>query len=209
MSEKRPATPKQAEVFFARDVVFAAGAAKPEMLPREAFPEIAFIGRSNVGKSSLLNALLARKMAHVSNTPGRTQQLNFFRLGDRAMLVDMPGYGYAKAPDKNVKAWGVLVETYLEERRTLKRLCLLIDARHGPNEKDRAFLHFLNVLAVPFVVVLTKTDKIKPAELETLKTGMESMFKDYASAWPVVFATSAETGEGIAALRLFLAQTLF
>ncbi|MDX1923208.1 MAG: ribosome biogenesis GTP-binding protein YihA/YsxC [Alphaproteobacteria bacterium] len=200
-------TPKKAEAFFTGPCVFAAGAPTPESLPSEHFPEIAFIGRSNVGKSSLVNALTGKDMlARVSNTPGRTQQLNFFRLGDRMMLVDMPGYGYAKASKDAIYEWNVLIDAYLKDRGNLKRLCLLIDGRHGIKDNDREFIHKLHVYAVPFVAVITKTDKIKKAELDDVKASVETEIKKIGPAWPKAFATSSEKGVGIDELRLFLAQ---
>lgn len=200
-------TPKKAEAFFKGPCVFAAGAPTPESLPSESFPEIAFIGRSNVGKSSLVNALTGKDMlARVSNTPGRTQQLNFFRLGDRMMLVDMPGYGYAKASKDAIYEWNLLIDAYLKDRGNLKRLCLLIDARHGIKDNDREFMHKLHVYAVPFVTVITKTDKIKKAELDDVKASVETEIKKIGPAWPKAFATSSEKGVGIDELRLFLAQ---
>ncbi len=200
-------TPKKAEAFFKGPCVFAAGAPTPESLPSERFPEIAFIGRSNVGKSSLVNALTGKDMlARVSNTPGRTQQLNFFRLGDRMMLVDMPGYGYAKASKDAIYEWNVLIDAYLKDRGNLKRLCLLIDGRHGIKDNDREFMHKLHVYAVPFVTIITKTDKIKKSELIDVKLAVETEIKKIGPAWPKTFATSSEKGVGIDELRLFLAQ---
>lgn len=201
--------PKKAEALFKGSCVFAAGATTPDMLPREHFPEIAFIGRSNVGKSSLINALTDQDMlARVSNTPGRTQQLNFFRLGDRMMLVDMPGYGYAKASHSAIREWTALIDAYLKDRTALKRLCLLIDARHGVKNNDREFMQRLSAYGVPFVAVITKIDKIKPAEREPVQRAVESDIKKVASAWPNAFLTSAEKGDGIEDLRLFLAQVI-
>ncbi len=200
-------TPRKAEAFFTGSCVFAAGAPTPESLPGECFPEIAFIGRSNVGKSSLVNALTGKNtLARVSNTPGRTQQLNFFRLGDRMMLVDMPGYGYAKASKDAIYEWNTLIDAYLKDRWTLKRLCLLIDARHGIKENDREFMHKLHVMAVPFVAILTKIDKIKTTDLAAVKTAVESEIKKIGCAWPTAFLTSSEKGFGIDEVRLFLAQ---
>ena len=200
-------TPKKAEAFFTGNCVFAAGAPTPESLPKERFPEIAFIGRSNVGKSSLVNAITGKDtLARVSNTPGRTQQLNFFRLGDRIMLVDMPGYGYAKASKDAIREWHALIDAYLQDRETVQRLCLLIDARHGVKENDREFMHKLHVYAVPFVTIITKIDKVKKAELTALKTAVEAEIKKIGPAWPTAFLTSSEKGIGIDEVRLFLAQ---
>lgn len=198
---------KKVEEFFKGPCVFAAGAPTPESLPGEAFPEIAFIGRSNVGKSSLVNALTGKDtLARVSNTPGRTQQLNFFRLHDRMMLVDMPGYGYAKASKQAIDAWNALIDAYLKNRGNLKRLCLLIDARHGIKDNDREFMHTLHVYAVPFVIVITKIDKLKKSELVLLKTTVEAEIKKIGPAWPTAFLTSSEKMTGIEELRLFLSQ---
>lgn len=198
---------KVVDHLFEGEAVFACGAADEKSLPSEAFPEIAFIGRSNVGKSSLVNALTGKKLlAHVSNTPGRTQQLNFFRINDRFMLVDMPGYGYAKAAEHKVRAWSGLIEHYIQQRQKLKRLCLLIDARHGFKDNDLAFMDMLKSYAVPFVVILTKIDKIKKTELEALQQQVEATLKEFGAAWPKAFLTSAEKHSGIDAVRLFLAQ---
>jgi len=200
-------TPKKAEAFFTGECVFAAGAPTPESLPGEYFPEIAFIGRSNVGKSSLVNAITGKNtLARVSNTPGRTQQLNFFRLGDRMMLVDMPGYGYAKASKTAIYDWNLLIDAYLKDRGSLKRLCLLIDARHGVKENDYEFMKKLSAYAVPFVTIITKIDKIKKAELAELKAKVEADIKKIGVAWPNAFLTSSEKNIGIEELRLFLAQ---
>jgi GTP-binding protein len=199
--------PKQAEALFKSDCVFTAGADVPEALPREAFPEVAFIGRSNVGKSSLLNALtFQKKLAHVSNTPGRTQQLNFFRLGNRIMLVDMPGYGYAKASKTKMAAWSDLAQTYLRDRRNLQRLCLLIDIRHGFKDIDETFMDFLDEGAVPFVIVLTKADEVRREEAAATHAKIAAALKTRACAWQTSFVTSAEKDQGLEELRLFLAQ---
>jgi GTP-binding protein len=200
-------TPKKAEALFTGNCVFAFGAPTPESLPRENFPEVAFIGRSNVGKSSLINALTGQDtLARVSNTPGRTQQLNFFRLGDRMMLVDMPGYGYAKASKVAIRDWNMLIEAYLKDRSSLKRLCLLIDARHGIKDNDRHFMKMLCSYAVPFVIIITKTDKIKAKDIAGVKADIENEIKKIGPAWPTSFLTSAEKNLGFEELRLFLAQ---
>lgn len=194
---------------FTANAVFAAGVDTPERLPTPFMPEIAFIGRSNVGKSSLVNALTAQKMlARVSNTPGRTQQLNFFRLADRFFLVDMPGYGFAKASKEAIADWNALIDGYLRERTSLKRLCLLIDSRHGIKDNDAEFMQRMGTYGVPFVVILTKTDKIKPTELQKVTEETKAALSDYGAAWPEIFATSAEKNNGIDQLRYFLAESI-
>lgn len=194
---------------FLSGATFMRGAVDAASLPKPFMPEIAFIGRSNVGKSSLINAITGEKgLAKVSNTPGRTQQLNFFRLADRFIIVDMPGYGFAKAEKGAIASWQQLIDLYLRERPSLKRLCLLIDARHGLKENDRDMLETLKSYAVPFVAVLTKSDKIKPTELVQVKEAVTQALKNYGAAWPDVFATSSEKKEGLDALRAFLAQCI-
>ncbi len=142
---------------FAQEARFVAGAAEPSALPLDRLPEIAFAGRSNVGKSSLVNALTGRRMlARTSHTPGRTRQINFFDLGGRLMLVDLPGYGYAEAPKTAIKAWTDLVRRYLRTRAALRRLCLLLDARHGIKEVDRPLMRMLDDAGVSYQIVLTK-----------------------------------------------------
>jgi GTP-binding protein len=201
-------TAKQAESLFTADAVFVAGIESEDALPSSPFPEIAFIGRSNVGKSSLINALTTKPIARTSNTPGRTQQLLFFRMGDRFMLVDMPGYGYAEANKKQIRNWTKLIDFYLRERSNLKRLAVLIDARHGLKDNDREFMHKLGIYAVPFVVVLTKTDKITPKEVEACITATKAELKNYGPAWPEPFAVSSEKKTGLMELRAFLAGAL-
>src|SRR5215471_17402627 len=145
---------------FAAEARFIAGASTPSGLPPEGLPEIAFVGRSNVGKSSLVNALTGRRMlARISNTPGRTRQINFFDLGGRLVLVDLPGYGYAEAPKSAVKSWTGLVRHYLQTRAVLRRVCLLIDSRHGIKDIDRPLMRILDTAGVAYQMVLTKADK--------------------------------------------------
>ena len=174
-------------------------------LPVTALPEIAFAGRSNVGKSSVINALTGQNaLARTSNTPGRTREVNFFELEQRLMLVDLPGYGYAKAPKGVVKAWTGLAEEYLKGRQGLRRACLLIDARRGFMASDVAVMKALDEAAVSYLVVLTKTDKLKPAALARVMSACESTLKAHVAAYPLALATSARSAEGIAELRAHL-----
>jgi GTP-binding protein len=193
-------------LLFARACDFVAGADKLEAMPDATLPEIAFAGRSNVGKSSLINALTGRKtLARTSNTPGRTQQINFFRLGDRLTLVDLPGYGYARASKTRIAAWTRLVNGYLKGRPGLRRVCLLVDARHGPKDVDREIMTMLDKAAVVYQVVLTKTDKTRPAELAACVAATAAELKSHVAAHPETLPTSAETAVGIAELRAALA----
>jgi GTP-binding protein len=193
-------------LLFAKECRFVAGAASPGALPHGTLPEIAFIGRSNVGKSSLVNALTGRRMlARTSRTPGRTQQINFFDLGGRLMLVDLPGYGYAAASKGAVSAWTALVEHYLASRATLRRACLLIDARRGVTETDRPALALCDEAALSYQLVLTKTDALKPAELAATAAAVLAEATRRRAAAPEIHLTSAEQRRGIAALRASLA----
>lgn len=192
-------------LLFAQESRFLLGVASLKQLPDDTLPEIAFAGRSNVGKSTLLNALTGRKaLARTSNTPGRTQQLNFFDLGGRLTLVDMPGYGYAKAPKSEVAAWTRLVRDYLRGRVGLRRLCLLIDARHGLKSTDREIMDLLEESAVVFQVILTKTDKAK--NLAKLVSATEKTVSEYRAGTPSVLTTSARQNKGIPELRAELAK---
>ena len=185
-------------------VEFLLSAPKLEFLPDPVVPEIAFAGRSNVGKSSLLNALTGRKsLARASVTPGRTQELNFFDVGEplAMRLVDMPGYGFAKAPIKVVERWKFLVRDFLRGRLVLKRTLVLIDSRHGVKDVDREMMKLLDEAAVGYRLVLTKTDKIKASELAAVRTATEAEARKRTAAFPLVHATSAEKGMGIAELR--------
>jgi GTP-binding protein len=195
---------ERARVLFAGPIEFLKSAPALEFLPDPGFPEVAFAGRSNVGKSSLLNALTGRKsLARASVTPGRTQELNFFEVGEptRLRLVDMPGYGFAKAPPEVVKKWQRLVRDFLRGRVVLKRVLLLIDSRHGIKPPDLEMMTMLDEAAVVYRLVLTKADKIKPSELDKVvaETGVEA--RKHSAAYPNLLVTSSETKAGIAELR--------
>ena len=191
---------------FAQDCTFVAGAAAMAALPAARLPEVAFAGRSNVGKSSLINALTSRRtLARTSRTPGRTRQLNFFHLGRRLALVDLPGYGYARASKSEAKAWTALVFDYLRGRTALRRVCILIDGRRGVGEADREVLAALDQAAVSYAVVLTKADKVPAGALdETIEATLGELAKRPA-AHPAILVTSATKGGGIADLRAWLA----
>lgn len=191
---------------FAQECRFTAGAMTLDALPGPDLPEVAFAGRSNVGKSSLVNALTGRKtLARVSQTPGRTQQINFFELGGRLVLVDLPGYGYSQAGKAKAALWSETVRKFLKGRPTLRRVCLLIDSRHGPNAHDRDTMSALDEAAVNYQVVLTKIDKTKPAELERGKAALAQELAKHVAAHPLIMPTSSQEGIGIAELRAELA----
>ena len=193
-------------LLFARDCHFIAGAADAASLPEEGLPEIAFLGRSNVGKSSLVNALTGRRtLARTSNTPGRTRQINFFALDSRLMLVDLPGYGYAAASKSAVAAWTRLVQHYLRGRASLRRVCLLIDSRHGIKEPDRPVMQLCDTSGLSYQVVLTKIDKLGPAARAATADAVAAELAKHSAAHPDTHLTSAEKGLGIAALRATIA----
>ena len=203
MSSDDPLANEAARLFSGR-VEFLLSAPKLDFLPEPDVPEIAFCGRSNVGKSSLLNALTGRKsIARTSVTPGRTQELNFFEVGEPTQfrLVDMPGYGFAKAPIKVVEKWKQLVRTFLRGRAVLKRTLVLVDARHGPKAVDLEMMKMLDEAAVGYRLVLTKADKIKASDLAVVLAATEAEARKHPAAFPVVHVTSAEKGMGIADLR--------
>ena len=191
---------------FAQPCDFVTGVADLAQLPPMRLPEVAFSGRSNVGKSSLINALTARRqLARISQTPGRTQQINLFDLGGRLTLVDLPGYGYAKAPKPTVEAWQRLLRGYLRGRASLRRTCVLVDARHGLKDNDRAFMAMLGETAVAFQLVLTKADLVRPAELADLAGSIDVELERQLGAHPRLIVTSAHSGQGVDRLRAELA----
>ena len=195
---------ERARKLFSGPIEFLKSAPKLEHLPDPIAPEIAVAGRSNVGKSSLINAVTNRnKLARASNTPGRTQELNYFDVGDPLVfrLVDMPGYGFAEAPKDMVKRWRFLINDYLRGRAVLKRALVLIDSRHGLKDVDRDIMKMLDEAAVSYHLVLTKVDKVKPTELTKTIDAIRTEAAKHPAAHPLILPTSSETGSGIAELR--------
>ncbi|QFT91471.1 putative GTP-binding protein EngB [Roseovarius sp. THAF9] len=191
---------------FAGEVTFVKGVVAMSGLPDADRPEVCFAGRSNVGKSSLINALTGRKaLARASNTPGRTQEINYFDLGGRTFLVDLPGYGYANAPLPKVEKWQALLKQYLSGRVTLRRAFVLIDARHGIKPVDEEIMALLDSSAVTFQCVLTKADKVKVAERDKMLAQVRTRLATHAAAFPEIVLTSSEKGDGIATLRAIIA----
>ncbi len=197
-----PAELEAARKLFAGPCDFVAGAATFESMPGIALPEVAFAGRSNVGKSSLVNALTGRRtLARTSSKPGHTRQINFFDLAGQVYLVDLPGYGFAKVSRSMKEAWQDLASAYLRGRPTLKRVCLLIDARHGVKDADRETMRNLDSAAVSYQVVLTKADQLRASQVPAAIAAAEAVARKHGAAHPVVLATSSETGHGIPELR--------
>jgi GTP-binding protein len=193
-------------LLFAGPIDFELGVAKMDGLPEASIPEIAFAGRSNVGKSSLLNALTGRKaLARASAEPGRTRELNYFRVGDALRLVDLPGYGYAKAPKAEIARWTTLMRDFLRGRAALKRVLLLVDARHGLKDHDKDVMDALDTAAVTYQIALTKADKLKPTEVADRAAETAAAIAKRPAAHPLILVTSAETGAGIPELRAEIA----
>jgi GTP-binding protein len=204
MSEEGPDLDELSRKVFSGPIAFLKSAPSLNFLPDPVVEEVAFAGRSNVGKSSLLNKLANRTgLARTSNTPGRTQELNFFDVGDplRFRLVDMPGYGFAKAPKDVAKKWRFLINDFLRGRQALKRALVLIDARHGIKDVDREVMKMLDDAAVSYHLVLTKADKIKKSELEAVESATTEEARAHPAAHPEIITTSSETGLGIERLR--------
>ena len=203
---------EQARKLFAGPIDFLKSAPQLQHLPNPTVPEIAFAGRSNVGKSSLINAVTNRgKLARASNTPGRTQELNYFDVGRDPLvfrLVDMPGYGFAEAPRDMVKRWRFLINDYLRGRQVLKRALVLVDARHGLKDVDRDVMKMLDSAAVSYHLVLTKADKVKPTELAKTIQAIQAEAATHPAAHPLILPTSSETGIGIAELRTAILEAV-
>ncbi|MFP6699523.1 MAG: ribosome biogenesis GTP-binding protein YihA/YsxC [Alphaproteobacteria bacterium] len=197
-------------LLFTQECDFVMGVRTEADLPKAELPEVAFAGRSNVGKSSLLNALTNRRtLARTSNTPGRTREVNFFRLGGdgerRLMLVDLPGYGYARAGKEEIARWNKLIEDYLRGRGNLRRVCLLIDARRGIGPPDRNVMELLDQAAVVYQVILTKVDKEKATALAKVRAAAEAELKGHGAAYPDILATSAAKKLGLEEVRATVA----
>jgi len=197
---------ERGRLLFARECTFMLGCVAMKQLPDPILPEVAFAGRSNVGKSSLINALTGRKtLARTSNTPGRTREINFFEFEGRLRLIDMPGYGYAKVPKPMVDGWTQLIHDYLRGRAVLRRLCLLIDSRHGVKSSDDQIMDLLDKAAVNFRVVLTKADTPTSGEVQKIVAATIEALKKHPAAVPQPLVTSSEKGLGIQELRAELA----
>lgn len=197
------------EDLFSIPATFVLGVVQLEQLPHGNRTEVAFAGRSNVGKSSILNALVGQNgLARTSNTPGRTQEMNFFNVADRFYLVDLPGYGYAEVSKSKVKAWTQTLKQYLKGRVQLKLACVLVDARHGIKANDEEIMTMLDQSAVSYQVVLTKADKLKKTELEPMLKKVQEALKKHPAAYPIPIMTSSKTSEGIDILRAKIAKSI-
>ena len=203
---ERAALERRANKLFSGRVDFLLSAPQLKFLPEPTVPEIAFCGRSNVGKSSLLNALTGRKgLARASNTPGRTQEINFFTTTDGPYLVDLPGYGFANAPVAVVEKWQKLLKSYLSGRASLRRAFVLIDTRHGIKAVDEEIMTLLDKSAVTFQAVLTKADKVKAADRDKILKQVREKLSKHPAAYPELVMTASEKGDGIATLRAIIA----
>ena len=192
---------------FTKPCHFQRGVLELAQMPDANMPEIAFAGRSNVGKSSLINALTGNStIARTSNTPGRTQEINFFDLGHRLMLADLPGYGFAQAPKEKVGAWTDFIKLYLKGRPTLRRALVLVDSRHGLKDIDRDIMKLMDTSAVNYQVILTKADKLKPGPLAKVTAEVKEAITKHVAAHPEVLVTSAADGFGIAEARAVLSE---
>ena len=197
---------EKGRLLFTKSCKFLLSATNMSQVPETEIVEVAFAGRSNVGRSTLINALTGRKtLARTSNTPGRTRQVNFFDLNGQLMLVDLPGYGYARAPKTEIAEWTSLIEDYLRGRAQLRRVCLLVDARHGPKETDRQAMALLDQSAVPYQIVLTKCDKLKEEKLQDRIKGILDELAKHTAAHPHVLVTSSRKGNGLKELQGHLA----
>ena len=204
--EPEPAAQEAGRLLFAGPVDFLKGVVAMDGLPPPDRVEVCFAGRSNVGKSTLINALTGRRwLARASNTPGRTQEINYFTAGEGHYLVDLPGYGYAEAPKPVVERWQRLLKAYLAGRQTLRRAFVLIDMRHGIKKVDEEILDLLDKSAVPFQVVLTKADKLRKGEADKVLDQVRAALQKHPAAYPEIVVTSSEKGEGIATLRAIIA----
>ncbi|MEM6413498.1 MAG: ribosome biogenesis GTP-binding protein YihA/YsxC [Pseudomonadota bacterium] len=205
-SEPSPEDIERGRRLFAGPCDFMLGVVSLDGLPEPGTPEVAFAGRSNVGKSTLLNAITGRKgLARASNTPGRTRELNYFNLGDTLRLVDLPGYGYARASKVEAARWTALTRDFLRGRAELRRVMLLIDSRRGLKDADEEMMTMLDEAAVIYQIVLTKIDKIKPSLLDSMLPQIEERLRKRPAAFPTIIATSSEKGVGISELRAGLA----
>ena len=206
IAEPEPSAIEAGRKMFAGQTDFLKGVVAMDGLPPADRLEVCFAGRSNVGKSTLINALTGRKaLARASNTPGRTQEINFFTLGEAHYLVDLPGYGYANAPVAVVEKWQKLLKAYLSGRQTLRRAFVLIDSRHGIKKVDEEILSLLDTSAVTFQVVLTKADKVKEKDREKVLDQVRTALSKHPAAFPEIVLTSSEKGQGIDTLRAIIA----
>ena len=194
---------------FTQQCTFMLGVANMNQVPHLDFPEIAFAGRSNVGKSSLINKLTGHKsLARTSNTPGRTRELNYFNLGDKCAIVDMPGYGYARASKDDIKRWNANIKKYLLGRRNLRRVFILVDSRHGLKSSDLEMMDMLDEAGVPYQIVLTKCDKLTAPMREKLESEITTVTKTRAAASPFIFSTSSFKTIGLENVRAFIYNTI-